>query len=98
MHSYEEDYCDALCPVQEPKGTSLLGEKHSVEPVTNQTLQIMHTSLTGQMKNMHVELTEEIKQNVHNAIRTSFEAALHTRTYIENFLILVLWIMILFIL
>lgn len=83
LHSYEEDYCDALCPIQEQKDTSLLGEQRSIEPVTNQTLQVMHSSLTGQMKSMHMELTEEIKQNVqtsvNDAVRKSFESALNIR-------------------
>ena len=85
LHSYEEDYCDALCPIQERKDASLLGEQHSIEPVTNQALQVMHMSLAGQMQNMRMEITEEIKQNVRtsvtDAVQKSFETVANTRMF-----------------
>lgn len=45
----------------------------------------MHMSLAGQMQNMRMEITEEIKQNVRtsvtDAVQKSFETVANTRMF-----------------
>ncbi|KAF8175145.1 hypothetical protein BJ912DRAFT_858015 [Pholiota molesta] len=61
LHSYEESFSDALCPIQDDKEISLLGAHHSLEPATHEDLQIMHSTIAGQMQCMHDELTHGIQ-------------------------------------
>ncbi|KIM35710.1 hypothetical protein M413DRAFT_55263, partial [Hebeloma cylindrosporum] len=56
LHSYEESFNDALCPLQVEKDVTFMAEHHAVAPINNETAGIIHSQLVGQMRSIHNEI------------------------------------------
>jgi hypothetical protein len=50
LHSYEEDYSGALCPVQDESHISLLGEHRLVGPASTEEVRMLHGSISSEFK------------------------------------------------
>jgi hypothetical protein len=56
LHSYEEDYSGALCPLQNEADVSLLGEHRLVGPASAEEVQMMHGSISSEFKLVQSDL------------------------------------------
>ncbi|KIM36467.1 hypothetical protein M413DRAFT_13964 [Hebeloma cylindrosporum] len=70
LHSYEEDFCDALCPVQVERDVTFMAEHHAVAPVNNETVGIMHSQLAAQIRSIHDEM-RIAQQQIHLQLQAS---------------------------
>lgn len=50
LQTYENDFSDALCPIQRDAETSLLGEHNSIAPASNEAVLMMHNSLSSDIR------------------------------------------------
>jgi hypothetical protein len=58
LHSYEDDYSDALCPIQREADVSLLGEHRLVAPASTEEMRMMHTALTSDIKAVQTNVSD----------------------------------------
>ena len=53
LHSYEEDYSDALAPTSREAGASFAGEAALIRPATTEVLHMTRTTLTADVAVLH---------------------------------------------
>lgn len=91
LHSYKEDFSDALAPRSQEASTSFAGEAALVHPASTEALHMTHASLTANMTTLHTAvvnlsamqdaLAKDMRQNFNdmtNLIRTNFAGSLGT--------------------
>jgi len=88
LHSYEEDFSDALAPASREASTSFAGKAVLLHPATTEALRMTHAPLTTDMATLHKDviashaaMAEDISQklnNVTNLINTVLAPGLGT--------------------
>jgi len=88
LHSYEEDFSDALAPASWEASASFAGKAVLLRPATTEALRMTHAALTTDMAMLrkdviasHAAMAEDISQklkNVTNLINTVLAPGLRT--------------------
>lgn len=67
LYAYEADYSDALAPIQQETDQSLAGEAALVQPMSTEELQMVHSSVTGDIRELQADMGI-IANSVHTLI------------------------------